>query len=301
MENFVIRQLSEINFEDKVQQIVTFLGSKPELNLIFVGVGKTAYVAPRLTASFVSMNVRCRYLHAADALHGDIGIIGAEDQCVLLSYSGETAEILDLARYLHDRDCGVLSVINQSGSSLQALSDHSVFLNCSNGLPGFEKIPSISLYAMEILFDLFLVDYCKTNKKSLLDFSYNHPAGGIGSWFGAPLREIARDLYGICIEFDESVDNISKKMDQLETGIAYIKLNNEFVGCLTSGDVRRLSTEHILVLELGDLNQTPIQVSEETSVQDALEVMKENNINALFLTNSRSEIVGYVTLGDLII
>lgn len=300
MQNFIIKELSRINFEDKIEQIFAFLGANSEPNFIFVGVGKTAYVARRLTASFVSMNVQCRYLHAADALHGDMGIIGAEDQCILLSYSGETREIIDLAQYLRNRDCGLLSVTNQSGSSLQDLSDHSVFLNCSNGLPGFEKIPSISLYAMEILFDLFLIDYCKKNKKSLLDFSYNHPAGGIGSWFGTPLRDIARDLSGISIEFDESLDNISKKMDQLETGIAYIKLNNEFVGCMTSGDVRRLSTEHTLVIEPGDLNQTPIQVSEESSVQVALEAMKENDINVLFLTNSHSEISGYVTLGDLI-
>ena len=300
MQNFIIKELQGINFEDKVQQIFSCLGSKPNISLIFVGVGKTAYVAKRLAASFVSMNVRCRYLHAGDALHGDMGMISAEDKCILLSYSGETAEIIDFARYLRNRELSILSITNQSGSSLQSLSDDSVFLNCSNGLPDFEKVPSISLYAMEILFDLFLVDYCKKNKKSLLDFSYNHPAGGIGSWFSNLLKDVARDLSEICIEFDESLDNISKKMDTLKTGIVCIKLNNEFVGCLTSGDVRRLSTKKSSVIELGDLNQTPIQISEESSIQDALEVMKANGINALFLTNSQTEITGYVMLGDLI-
>lgn len=300
MQNFVIDELSGINFEEKVKSIVTFLGLKPDLNLIFIGVGKTAYVAKRLTASFVSMNVRCRYLHAADALHGDMGIIGSGDQCILLSYSGETAEIIDLARHLSDRNCKVLSVTNQPGSSLEVLSDHSIFLNCSNGLPGFEKIPSISLYAMEILFDLFLIDYCKRNKKSLLDFSYNHPSGGIGSWFAKPVKEIARNLSDISIEFDKSLDNISKQMDHLETGIIYISHNQKFVGCLSSGDVRRLAAKHTLEIDLDDLNESPIQLPENSSVQTALEVMKKEEISILFLTNSNSEISGYVMLGDLI-
>lgn len=300
MQNFVIKELSGINFDEKVKSMVAFLGSKSDLSLIFIGVGKTAHVAKRLTASFVSMNVRCKYLHAADALHGDMGIIDAKDHCILLSYSGETAEVIDLARHLSNLNCMVLSVTNRSGSSLEALSDHSIFLNCSNGLPGFEKIPSVSLYAMEILFDLFLIDYCKRNNKSMIDFSYNHPSGGIGAWFASPVKKIARDLSTISIEFNASLDNISKQMDKLETGIVCILLNQEFVGCLSSGDVRRLGAKHISDIELVDLNKTPIQVSDESSIQVAIEVMKQEDINILFLTNSQSEISGYVTLGDLI-
>jgi len=134
----------------------------------------------------------------------------------------------------------------------------------------------------------------------LLDFSYNHPSGGIGSWFATPVKEIARDLSAISIEFDKSLDNISKQMDHLETGIIYISHNQKFVGCLSSGDVRRLAAKHTLEIDLDDLNKSPIQLPENSSIQTALEVMKEEDISILFLTNSHSEISGYVMLGDLI-
>ena len=76
----------------------------------------------------------------------NVGIVNSKDICILLSHSGETSEMIDLARYLRKRNCGILCVTNKSGSSLSRLSDNSIFLNCSNGMPGFEKIPSVSLY-----------------------------------------------------------------------------------------------------------------------------------------------------------
>lgn len=300
MQDFIIKELSKINFDKHVESLTEFIGTESELSIVFVGVGKTAYVAKRLTASFISMNVSCRYLHAADALHGDMGIVGPKDLCILLSYSGETKEVLDLARYLNERSYKVMSITNKRGSSLEDLSDRTVFLNCSNGLPEFEKIPSISLYAMEILFDLFLVNYCKLNNKSMLDFSYNHPSGGIGSWFSTPLKDLSNNLADISIEFDSNLDNISKEMDRLETGIACIITNDKFVGCLTSGDIRRLNTEKSFVIKFSDLNENPVQISNESSVQDALEVMKDKDLNIIFLTNSDNEIVSYVSIRDLI-
>ena len=300
MHNYIIKELSKINFEELVLRLVEIIATKNEPRLIFVGIGKNAYVAKRLTASFVSMNVSCCYLNAVDALHGDIGIVNSNDICILLSHSGETSEMIDLARHLRKRNCGILCVTNKSGSSLSRLSDNSIFLNCSNGMPGFEKIPSVSLYAMEILFDLFLIDHCTRKKKCLLDFSYNHPSGGIGSWFATPIKEIAKDVSDISIEFDSSLDNISYQMDCLKTRIVYIKHNNKFVGCLTSGDVRRLSACKYAHIELEDLNQNPIKLTEESSIQCALEVMKKKDISVIFVTNSNSEIVSFISIVDLI-
>ena len=181
MKNFILDQLLDIDFDSLVEEVSQFIGANPKPKIIFIGVGKTAYVAQRLTASYISMNINCRYLHAADALHGDMGNIDEKDLCIFFSYSGETPEILNLAKCLKRKNCNLLSITNKAGSSLESFSDNSIFLNCSNGLPGFEKIPSISLYAFEILFDLFLIRLCKETQKSLLDFSYNHPGGGIGS------------------------------------------------------------------------------------------------------------------------
>ena len=129
MQDFILNELSGVNFEEKVQDICAFLDTKREPNIVFVGVGKTAYVAKRLCASFISMSIKCRYLHAADALHGDMGLVGSGDQCVLFSYSGETSEILAVAGHLRSRNCSLLSVTNSRGSALEGLVDKSIFLN----------------------------------------------------------------------------------------------------------------------------------------------------------------------------
>ncbi|MDC0942017.1 SIS domain-containing protein [Gammaproteobacteria bacterium] len=300
MKNFILEQLSEIDFDSLVEEVIQFIGSKPVPKIIFIGVGKTAYTAQRLTASFISMDIDCRYLHAADALHGDMGNIGAKDLCVFFSYSGETLEILELAKYLKSRHCKLLCVTNKAGSSLESLSNHSIFLNCSNGLPHFEKIPSISLYAFEMIFDMLLIRLCKEDEKSILDFSYNHPGGGIGSWFATSLSKVSRDISDISIDFDENILNISEKMDQLQTGIAFLKLKEKFIGCLTSGDVRRIIAKPSSELLLSDLNQTPIEISNSCSVQDALGLMKDKEVNFLFISDPKKQIIGYVLIGDLI-
>ncbi len=300
MKDFIINELSEIDFESLLNELDTNISSSIETKLVFIGIGKTAYVAQRLTSSYISMNVDCRYLHAADAIHGDMGNIDKDYVCIFLSYSGETSEILNLAECLKKRGCKLMSVTNKAGSSLQSICDFSVFVNCSNGLPEYEKIPSISLYAFEILFDLYLIQICKSNNKSLLDFSYNHPGGGIGSWFNTSLKEVTKDILNISIEFDENIDIISKKMDELKTGIAFITLNDKFIGCLTSGDIRRINAKHASHLSINDLNKNPISISDNLSVQNALELMKEKDLNVLFIANQKKNIIGYVSIGDLV-
>ena len=300
MKNFIIEELSEINFEGMLDDVDKFISQIAEPKITFIGIGKTAYVAQRLTASYISININCRYLHAADAIHGDMGNIGNENLCIFLSYSGETLEILNLAKCLKKRDCRLLCVTNQEGSSLESLCDSRILLNCSNGLPNFEKVPSVSLYAFEILFDLYLIRLCKKNNKTLLDFSYNHPGGGIGSWFNTSLIEVIRDISNIAIEFDEDIDNISKKMDELKTGMAYLLKDEQFVGCLTSGDIRRLKVKRMTKLTISDLNQTPKMLFNNSTVQDALEIIKDKDINILFVANEEKEIIGYVLSGDLI-
>ena len=165
MQNFVIEELSRINFEAKVKSIVTFLGLKSDLNLIFIGVGKLVYVAKRLTASFVSMNVRCRYLHAADALlwgYGNHRLRRSMHTFIL--FCRETAEIIDLARHLSDRNCKVLSVTNQSDHLLRlyqirvSIDLFEIAAGQFTDLPGFEKIPSHYHCMQTFYLTCFLID-----------------------------------------------------------------------------------------------------------------------------------------------
>ena len=100
MKDFIINELSEIDFESLLNELDTNISSSIETKLVFIGIGKTAYVAQRLTSSYISMNVDSRYLHAADAIHGDMGNIDKDYVCIFLSYSGETSEILNLAECL---------------------------------------------------------------------------------------------------------------------------------------------------------------------------------------------------------
>ena len=89
-------------------------------------------------------------------------------------------------------------------------------------------------------------------------------------------------------------------MDKMETGVAYIKHKEKFIGCLTSGDVRRINAKHSSELLISDLNQTPIEMSDNSTVQDALEIMKVKEVNFLFIANEKRDITGYVLIGDLI-
>ena len=300
MQHFIKQELDSIDFDQLVQSIFSYIRPLKHQKFVFVGVGKTAYVASRLNVSYLSMNVDSRYLHASDGLHGDIGCITADDVCVIFSYSGETTEILKIARHLKTRNCHILAVTNRLGSSLDRVSDLTLHIDCSNGLPGIRKVPSVSLYAMEILFDLFLAQYCKKLNIGILEFSENHPEGGIGGWFSEQICTKMRGLNEISIPFDTNLETISSKMDALKTNIAAIIENGEFVGCLSSGDVRRLLNSNKTSLLIDDLNTAPHQIEETSTIKETLELIKRHDINMIFITSADQKICGYVKVSDLI-
>jgi len=301
LQHFIKKELASINFDGLVNLIFRFIGDTHNGNFIFVGVGKTAYVASRLNASYLSMNIGSRYLHAADALHGDMGCVTCDDVSILFSYSGETSEILNLAQHLKERSCRILAVTHCAGSSLEKIADETIFLNCSNGLPTLDKVPSISLYAMEILFDLFLAYYCQNTLRGISDFADNHPEGGIGGWFSTEVAFVMRNLDEITIAFHKEISIISSRMDNMKTGIALlIDDENKIIGCLSSGDIRRHQSNNKKLISYRDINENPLKISKNQTIKQALKLMKLRNVNVVFVTGDDNEICGYVKISDLV-
>lgn len=301
MQKFVIRELEKVDLENSLKVLTQCLEDADDPCFAFVGVGKTAHTAARLASSYISMGVKAKFLHAGDSLHGDVGALEIGDVICLLSYSGETAEILGLVEHLKTRGHRrLIGVTSKPNSSLEFAGAKCIYLNCSNGLPSVPSVPSVSLYAIQMVFDVFLAEYCLRSGRSLVDFSLNHPGGGIGKRFATTIKIFARPVSEITVPFSSDLAAMSLNMDVCKTNLAYVVLGEVFAGCLSSGDVRRLSTAQKQHITLENLNQTPFCLSETETVHTALAKMKDVGIKTAFVTDHSLKIWGYVSFEDLI-
>jgi arabinose-5-phosphate isomerase len=297
--NFILSELAKINFDEKVECILNYIDLKEFDAIVFCGVGKTSYIADRLASSYSSLGIRSLSLHAAEAMHGDLGRISKNDICVMLSYSGETVEILELANWLDIKGVRTLSVTGSSTTSLSLMSDLNISIPASNGISEFENIPSISLYCMQILFDMLLVKYAKLKSINQIQFAINHPGGGIGRKFKQSIIDVCHDISKIQVELGGDANRYSILMDQLQTNIIAIFDRNNFIGVLSSGDVRRVLNSNGEYNISESINREPVVIGGLSSRMDAIKLMNERGLTSLMVFDEGGKITKFITYKEL--
>lgn len=153
----------------------------------FIGIGKSGIICRKIAATFCSLGIRAAFIHAAEAVHGDLGAIDETDVCVLVSHSGTTAEIVNLIPHLQKRRCGIIAITANSHSILANASD--VVLNTmvnqeadSRGLA-----PTTSTTAMLAIGDALALSISDLHGFTREDFYKNHPGGALGAQLTAEM------------------------------------------------------------------------------------------------------------------
>jgi len=274
--------LIDENFENAIKLILDSKG-----RVVVTGIGKSAIIANKIVATLNSTGTPAIFMHAADAIHGDLGIIKKDDVIICISKSGNTPEIKDLVPFLNMNNNPLISITGDVNSFLAknsavVLSSYVDIEVCPNNLA-----PTNSTTAQLVIGDALAVTLVKIKGFTSNDFAKFHPGGSLGKKLFLKVKDIVdTDLKPMVTENDNIKDviiEISNKM----LGITPVLSKNLIVGVITDGDLRRtlLNNQEISNLVAGDIMSIKPQIIDfEIKAVDALKIMKNNKISQLIVT-----------------
>jgi arabinose-5-phosphate isomerase len=285
------------DFEDTVNTIHSSSG-----RVIVSGIGKSAIIGMKIVATLNSTGTPAIFMHAAEAIHGDLGVVQNNDTVILISKSGNTPEIKNLVPFLKERSICLVSITSNSSSFLAKNSNF--FLSCY-----IEKeaclnnlAPTTSTTAQLVIGDALAICLSNLNGFSPNDFAKHHPGGMLGKKLFLKVSEIIdKNLKPELSENDDFktvIDVISKNL----LGAAVVTLNKKAIGIITDGDIRRVfsknhNIEHFNAKNLMSLN--PQKISSDTLASKALEIMNEHKITQLVVEDD-NKYMGLIHMHNII-
>ncbi len=284
-----IRNLVELvdeNFETAINLILDSKG-----RVVVTGIGKSAIIANKIVATLNSTGTPSIFMHAADAIHGDLGIIKKDDVIICISKSGNTPEIMDLVPFLKMTKNPLIAITGDTNSSLAKNS--SVVLNshvdieiCPNNLA-----PTNSTTAQLVIGDAIAATLVKIKGFTSNDFAKFHPGGSLGKKLYLKVNDLIDSALKPMVSTDDDIKDVIIEISNKMLGITPVLSKDKIVGVITDGDLRRtlLNNQEISKLKAKDIMSTnPQIIDSETLASEALEIMKKNKISQLIVTNNNS-------------
>lgn len=271
-------------------------------NVIVSGIGKSANIAQKIVATLNSTGTTAVFMHAADAIHGDLGIIRDNDVVVIVSKSGETPEIKVLIPLIKIRKNKLVAIVGNRDSYLAKQADFVLDTTvpreaCPNNLA-----PTSSTTAQLVMGDAMAVALLKMRGFTAQDFAKFHPGGALG-------KRLYLTVGDLCVKngtpqvspddiMTQAIIEISEKM----LGAAAVIDNGQLVGIVTDGDLRRMLMRHpnIEAVKVRDImTKNPRTVEKNSLVADALNIMQHKEISVLPVMDG-TNYIGMVHIHDII-
>ena len=271
--------------------------------LIISGIGKSANVAHKIVATLNSTGPPSVFMHAADAIHGDLGIVLKEDIVMILSNSGNSPEIRSLLPFIKSRGNKVIGVVGNLNSDLGEKSDWvlNCFVEreaCSNNLA-----PTSSTTAQIALGDALAVALINLRGFTSIDFAKSHPGGALGKKLYYKIDEFVNRNEKPSVLLSADVNEVIYEMSSKRLGATAVIENNKPIGIITDGDIRRMieKTKDLTNIKAKDImGQNPVSLQLGTLASEAFKIVMSKNITQLIVVDEQHRYQGMVHLHDLI-
>ncbi|MBL4676267.1 MAG: KpsF/GutQ family sugar-phosphate isomerase [Mucilaginibacter sp.] len=263
--------------------------------LIVCGMGKSGHVGRKISATFTSTGTPSFFLHPAEAFHGDLGMISPNDIVLLISYSGETEEILKIIPYLQYNKNTVIAITGNPNSTLAKHARHHLNVKVSQEACPLELAPTSSTTATLVMGDALAIALMTVRDFTPADFARFHPGGSLGRKLLVTVKDLMRTESLPFINTDASFTQLVIKMSEGKLGMVIIGDKDNVEGVITDGDLRRglVKYEDIHHMPITDfMNTDPIFVNEDEMVFDADELMLQRKITTLLIKSSGNAVVG---------
>jgi arabinose-5-phosphate isomerase len=271
--------------------------------LVVTGIGKSGIIAQKLVATFNSTGTPALFLHPAEALHGDLGMLAKGDMVLALSASGETEEILRLLPALKRVGDALISFCCAMTSTLALASDIALDLSIEQEACGMGLAPTASTTVMLALGDALAVAVSLKKGFRAEDFADLHPGGKLGRKL-ARVRELMHSGDAVpTVAVSTPMPAVIYEMSRKGLGMTTVTEGKMLTGIMSDGDLRRLLESKgpdALAMTAGDaMNRTPRTITADEFAFRALSVMEENKITSLVVVDSARCVTGVLHLHDL--
>ena len=271
-------------------------------NLVFSGVGKSAIIAQKVVATLNSTGTTAVFMHAADAIHGDLGIVREGDIVVILSKSGETPEIKVLVPLIKLRGNKIVAMVGNRQSYLASQADFILDVTVDEeAIPG-SLAPTSSTTAQLVMGDALALILMRSRGFSSDDFAKFHPGGALGKQLYLRVKDLYVRNERPEVGPDDSLTQVIIEMTHKRLGAAVVTENGRLLGIITDGDLRRMlmkypDIEQVKAAQI--MTSNPKTIDEDALVVDALHKMRENSITQLPVMRDE-KYLGIIHLHDIL-
>ena len=268
--------------------------------VILCGMGKSGHVARKISATMASLGTTSFFLHPAEAMHGDLGMVSSNDIVVLISNSGETSEIIQLLPSLKVIGAELIGITGKSDSTLARECDVVQILEIEKEACALNLAPTTSTTATLVYGDALAVTASIETGFGASDFGLFHPAGALGKRVLIKVKDIMAKGEDIpfCYVTTKITDAIVEMSKKGLGVVAIVDKEMKLVGLLTDGDLRRAMEKKV---DLYDdvvetiMTQKPKYINEEILLVDALQKLKENHLNNYPIIDENYKLIGMIT------
>jgi arabinose-5-phosphate isomerase len=288
--------------DDQFAEIVQCLAASKG-RIILTGIGKSAIVAQKIVATLNSTGSPSIFMHAADAIHGDLGIIQPDDVVICISKSGNTPEIKLLVPLIRNMGNTIIGMVADLQSYLAKNSDHVLKTPVSREACPNNLAPTTSTTVQMVMGDALAVSLLHLHGFSSGDFAKVHPGGALGKKLYTRVEDLYRNNEKPMVKRDESIKNTILEISGKRLGAtAVVDENENLLGVITDGDIRRMleKFDNFLSLQAKDIMSTkPKTIGPEELAYHAFQVMEKNSITQLIVSSS-GNYLGIIHLHDIL-
>ncbi|MBZ0180689.1 MAG: KpsF/GutQ family sugar-phosphate isomerase [Melioribacteraceae bacterium] len=297
-----VQDLSEkidASFASAVNAIISAKG-----RVIISGLGKSGIIARKIVATLNSTGTPSISLHPTDALHGDLGMVRSDDIVILISKSGTTEELINVATMVKRLDVLIIGMIGMENSSLGELCDIILNIHVTEEACPYDLAPTSSTTAMLAMGDALAIALLEERGFTAEDFAELHPGGSLGKRLSLRISEIMyKDKSLPVVNESAKINEIIYEISSKRLGTtSVVDDKGELVGIITDGDLRRLlektlDIKNIVAKDL--MSKNPKTISKDMLASFALQQMENYNITSLIISQNKKP-VGIVHLHDLV-
>ena len=272
--------------------------------LVICGLGKSGLIGQKIVATLCSTGTKSVFVHAAEALHGDLGIYNPGDPTLLISKSGNTEELVRLIPILREFQSPLIALIGNMDSYMAKNVDIVLNGTIESEIDPLGIVPTTSALAALAIGDALASVLMVKRGFNEEDFARYHPGGELGKQLGLTVNHLIHSLDDVAvINEDSSLKDIASAMTEKPLGAALIINNKELAGIVTEGDLRKaiVSNNSLSDSMEGLINRNPISVSPALPIHDAMKLMedRDSQISVLPVVNESKECLGLIRLHDL--
>lgn len=301
MEADAVRQLAA-QLDDRFDQAIDCLAACKG-RIIISGIGKSAIIAQKIVATLNSTGTPAAFLHAADAIHGDLGMVQQDDVAIIISKSGESPEIKVLVPLIRNFGNRLIAITGNTGSYLARKSDFVLNTTVEQEACPNNLAPTTSTTAQMVIGDVIAVCLMEKRGFAMEDFAKLHPGGTLGKKLYLRVADLYIDHEKPEVKTEQTVKEVIMEMTRKRLGVTGVTgADGKLVGIITDGDLRRMleksdSIQNITARDI--MTQNPKTISPSEMAVHALDVMRRNSITQLVVAENEAYL-GILHLHDLV-